>query len=139
MISFAAVESDGSDVKTEMVCMRVWRIITKRSGTKVPRVELEEVGPRIDFRLGRVQTADADMLKEAMRKDKTMKPKVKKNVDVDLMGDKVGRIHVGRQNLGDIQTRKMKGLKRTATEEEFMDLVDDEDEQAPRPKKKTRA
>jgi ribosome production factor 2 len=29
-----------------------------------------------------------------------------------MMGDKIGRIHLGRQNLNDLQTRKMKGLKR---------------------------
>ncbi len=29
------------------------------------------------------------------------------------MGDKVGRIHLGRQDLKDLQTRKMKGLKRS--------------------------
>ena len=28
------------------------------------------------------------------------------------MGDKIGRIHLGRQDLGELQTRKMKGLKR---------------------------
>jgi ribosome production factor 2 len=30
------------------------------------------------------------------------------------MGDKFGRVHVGRQDLTKLQTRKMKGLKRTA-------------------------
>ena len=28
------------------------------------------------------------------------------------MGDKMGRIHLGRQDLNQLQTRKMKGLKR---------------------------
>ena len=28
------------------------------------------------------------------------------------MGDKIGRIHLGRQDLSALQTRKMKGLKR---------------------------
>ena len=28
------------------------------------------------------------------------------------MGDKIGRIHLGRQDLSNLQTRKMKGLKR---------------------------
>ena len=28
------------------------------------------------------------------------------------MGDKMGRIHLGRQDLSQLQTRKMKGLKR---------------------------
>ena len=29
-----------------------------------------------------------------------------------MVGDKIGRIHLGRQDLGKLQTRKMKGLKR---------------------------
>lgn len=32
------------------------------------------------------------------------------------MGDKLGRIHVGLQDLRKLQTRKMKGLKRRAGE-----------------------
>lgn len=41
-----------------------------------------------------------------------MKPKPKKNVETDYVGDKIGRIHLGRQDLSELQTRKMKGLKR---------------------------
>lgn len=41
-----------------------------------------------------------------------MQAKQKKNVETDVVGDKVGRIHLGRQDLGNLQTRKMKGLKR---------------------------
>ena len=33
-------------------------------------------------------------------------------METDIVGDKVGRIHLGRQDLDDLQTRKMKGLKR---------------------------
>ncbi len=40
-------------------------------------------------------------------------PKTKKNIETDLIGDKVGRIHIGKQDLGNLQTRKMKGLKRS--------------------------
>ena len=29
------------------------------------------------------------------------------------MGDKIGRVHLGRQDLTQLQTRKMKGLKRS--------------------------
>ena len=42
------------------------------------------------------------------------------------MGDKIGRIHLGRQDLGDLQTRKMKGLKRGRDE----DVEDEEDLEA---------
>ena len=38
------------------------------------------------------------------------------------MGDKVGRIHMGKQDLNQLQTRKMKGLKRSR------DVVDDEED-----------
>jgi hypothetical protein len=37
-------------------------------------------------------------------------------VEIDIVGDKLGRIHVGVQDLGKLQTRKMKGLKRRAGE-----------------------
>ena len=33
-------------------------------------------------------------------------------METDIVGDKIGRIHLGRQDLGELQTRKMKGLKR---------------------------
>ena len=41
-----------------------------------------------------------------------MQAKQKKNVETDAVGDKIGRIHLGRQDLDELQTRKMKGLKR---------------------------
>lgn len=66
LISFFAGE-DGEDGEPAGIQMRCWRIITKKSGQKVPRVEVEEMGPRIDFRLGRMRGADEGDLKEAMK------------------------------------------------------------------------
>ena len=45
--------------------------------------------------------------------DDSGQTKTKKNVETDLVGDKIGRIHLGRQDLSELQTRKMKGLKRS--------------------------
>ena len=71
MMTFTAVEEQSGHVeKQEYIYMRVWRIITKRSGQKLPRVELEEMGPRIDFRLGRVQEPDASAIKAALKRAK---------------------------------------------------------------------
>ncbi|KAG6375782.1 hypothetical protein JVT61DRAFT_2632 [Boletus reticuloceps] len=88
------------------------------SGTRVPRVELTEMGPRLDLSLRRWQEADPEMWKAAMRRPKMKKQDVekglgkrKKNIEVDEMGDMRGRVHVGKQDLGKLQTRKMKGLK----------------------------
>ena len=70
MINFAAGEEEWDGGKREMVYMRCWRLLTKRSGQKLPRVEVEEMGPRIDFKLGRVRTADEGIMKEALKKAK---------------------------------------------------------------------
>ena len=71
MISFAAAEEEvEGGMKREMVYMRSWRIVTKRSGQKLPRVEVEEMGPRIDFRLGRMKEADEGMIREAFKRAK---------------------------------------------------------------------
>ncbi len=39
-------------------------------------------------------------------------PKKVKNVSFDAFGSKLGRVHMQRQDLGRLQTRKLKGLKR---------------------------
>ena len=59
----------------------------------------------------------------------------KKNVATDMVGDKMGKIHLGRQDLDELQTRKMKGLKRSRDalaanngEEEDVDLVSRSDD-----------
>lgn len=150
LISFFAGE-DGEGGQKAQIHMRCWRIITKRSGQKVPRVEVEEMGPRIDFRMGRIREADAGVWKEAMKKakgtdvsftfhflegisaDSVSQAKVKKNVETDIMGDKIGRIHLGRQDLSELQTRKMKGLKRNrqleeAEEENEVDMVSEDED-----------
>ena len=110
---------DGEEVKPK-VHLRVYLIRTKRSGQKLPRVEVEEMGPRMDFRVGRVQEADESVLKEAMKRARTSQERPKKNISTDIVGDKMGRIHLGKQDLKELQTRKMKGLKRAR--DEMMDV-----------------
>lgn len=106
--------------------LRCYNIVTKRSGQRLPRVELEEHGPRMDFRLGRTQEPDEAMLKEAMRRAKTSEERTKKNIKTDVMGDKLGRIHTGKLDLAQLQTRKMKGLKRERDPHLLEDDNDDE-------------
>lgn len=96
------------------VLFRVYKLRTYRSeqgGRKLPRVELEEIGPRLDFKIGRIHSPSPEMVKEALKKPKQLEFKTAKNVEIDSMGDKIGRIHMGKQDLNQLQTRKMKGLK----------------------------
>ncbi|KAH9923783.1 Brix-domain-containing protein [Epithele typhae] len=113
------------------VHIRAYTIRLLASGTRVPRVELTPMGPSLDLTLRRHKEADGELLKQALRRPKLQKQAVekglgkkRKNIEVDEMGDLRGRIHVGKQDLGKLQTRKMKGLK---PERDAM-LVDDEDD-----------
>lgn len=88
------------------------------SGVKTPRVELTPMGPNLDLTLRRHQDADPDMLKAALKKPKLKKQDVekglgkkRKNMEVDEMGDLRGRIHVAKQDLSQLQRKKVKGLR----------------------------
>ncbi|KAK6532953.1 rRNA-binding ribosome biosynthesis protein rpf2 [Arthrobotrys megalospora] len=116
MISISAADPTDEEPNPK-IHLRCYMLKTVRSGHKLPRVELEEMGPRMDFKIGRIQEANPDLMKEAMKKPKGQEMRTKKNISVDPMGDKVGRIHVDRQDLGKLQTRKMKGLKKRARDE----------------------
>lgn len=138
MVAISARDSvDGEEAKPK-IHLRVYLIKTKKSGQKLPRVEIEEMGPRMDFRIGRMKEPEEAMLKEALRKPRTTLERPKKNISTDTMGDKVARIHVGKQDLKELQTRKMKGLKRSR------DVVDDDfddqevvlDEESKKPRRK---
>lgn len=131
IVSVSARDSvDGEEAKPK-IHLRVYLIRTKRSGQKLPRVEIEEMGPRMDFRVGRIKEADESMMKEALRRARTSAERPKKNISTDIMGDKLGRIHIGKQDLKELQTRKMKGLKRSRdvqdSEEEMLDAFSDKE------------
>ncbi|KAL7872641.1 hypothetical protein SRHO_G00076240 [Serrasalmus rhombeus] len=94
------------------IYMRSYRVLLKKSGCRTPRIELEEIGPSFDFVLRRTHLASDDLYKTAHRQPKALKPKKKKNVSHDAFGTKYGRLHMQKQNLDKLQTRKMKGLRK---------------------------
>jgi len=102
---------------------RAYLLRTKRSGQKLPRIELEEMGPRLDLTIGRTRDPEGEMLREALKKAKKIEPKTKKNISMDIMGDKIGRVHTGKQDLSKLQIRKMKGLKRAKGIEDDMTTI----------------
>ncbi|XP_022913216.2 ribosome production factor 2 homolog [Onthophagus taurus] len=103
----------------EKVFIRSYRIVLKKSGCKTPRIELDEIGPRMDFTIRRSKLPTEDLMKQASKKPKELKEKPKKNISIDKLGTKHGRIHVGKQEIAKIQVRKMKGLKKTAADKEM--------------------
>lgn len=133
IISLSVGEVEDANSSTlPLVHFRVYKLKSYKSGQKIPRVEVDEIGPRLDFKIGRRITPAPEVEKEALTKPKQLQAKVKKNVATDFMGDKVAKIHVGNQDLSKMQTRKMKGLKAKydqVDEEEFDEqdyIADDE-------------
>ncbi|KAG9019161.1 rRNA-binding ribosome biosynthesis protein rpf2 [Tulasnella sp. 427] len=111
-------DTTGSSSDLPLIHFRCYTIRLLASGVRTPRTELVPMGPSIDLRLRRHQDPDPEVLKQAMKQPKLKKADITsglgkkvKNKEVDEMGDVRARIHVKKQNLDKLQTRKMKGLK----------------------------
>lgn len=136
LLMVAAGESSGDPADVDdpankpVLHLRWYKIKTLRSDNpKIPRVELEPVGPTYDFRVSRLRQADAATMKDALKHGRRPnEERSKKNITTDLVGDKIGRVHLGKQDLSTLQTRKMKGLKRGRDESLPRDVEDDQDD-----------
>ncbi|KAJ2500701.1 rRNA-binding ribosome biosynthesis protein rpf2 [Coemansia sp. RSA 1972] len=95
-----------------LVYFRTYTTTFKKSGMRQPRIELEEMGPSLDLRVRRVRYVSDDMWKQAIRVPKELKVTKVKNIGRDGLGDKYGRVHMGRQDVSKIQTRKVKALRK---------------------------
>lgn len=70
LVAYAAGTSERS------LLLRQYRIAFKKSGTKVPRVALTEMGPSLDCVLRRSRLPPVDLEKEALKQPKLTKKKV---------------------------------------------------------------
>ena len=121
----ASASDDQDSGSLPIVHVRGYATKLLASGQRIPRVELVPMGPSFDILLRRHRPADPELWKVAMRRPKLKKQDVekglgkkRKNIEVDEMGDLRGRVHVAKQDLGKLQTRKMKGLRVRAGEED---------------------
>ena len=96
-----------------VIHLRSYRIMLKKSGTKVPRVELNEIGPRADLTVRRLNLASVDAFKKALKMPEVTLKQVgkiknpeKKNISKDAFGSTLGRIHMERQDYKDLRLRK---------------------------------
>ena len=103
--------SPGGGDGNPVIVFRQFAVKYKKSGTNIPKVVLDEMGPRCNLTLRRRREAPVDLEKEATRQPK-LTPKKVKNVGSDTLDGKVGKIYVPRQDLDSIALNKMKGAKR---------------------------
>jgi len=108
VIACTALTNPGGE---PVVMFRQYVIKYKKSGTRLPRVELVEMGPRFDFTCARVRQAPPDVKREAYAKSRVAKKQ--KNVTQDALEGKVGRLYVEKQTgFESLGAAKMKGMKR---------------------------
>mmetsp|Transcript_72505 Transcript_72505/g.225216 ORF Transcript_72505/g.225216 Transcript_72505/m.225216 type:complete len:337 (-) Transcript_72505:97-1107(-) len=101
----AAPPPETGNGKVPTVTVRRFRVLFSKSGSRLPRVELEEVGPHMRLALDRVKDPDRDRWKQSIKVPKGLKPKKVKSVTNDKQtGKKRGRIHLGKQDFNQIHT-----------------------------------
>uniref|UniRef100_A0A7S4KWY1 Ribosome production factor 2 homolog n=1 Tax=Paramoeba aestuarina TaxID=180227 RepID=A0A7S4KWY1_9EUKA len=100
----------------ETIHFRHYSIALKKSGMKVPKVDLAEIGPSFDFEIRRTKTAAPDAAKAALMQPRETNPKKVKNISTNVFGQKMGRVHMHRQDFEKLQVKKSKALKRPREE-----------------------
>jgi len=91
--------------------MRHYTVILKKSGSRIPRIELTEIGPSMDLAVRRTRFASEDLKNVAFTHHTVKKSKGKKNVLRDELSQEIGKIHVGNQNLSEMSQRFTKALR----------------------------
>jgi ribosome production factor 2 len=124
VISVSLGPRPATDEELPKVHIRVFTTRLLASGSRIPRVELMEMGPSLDLVLRRHTEADEVLLKEALKRRKLAQTDVekglgrkRKNIDTDAMGDTIGRLHIGNQDLHQLKRRKLKSLRNQSPEE----------------------
>ena len=114
------------------IYIRVYTVRFKKSGSKVPHVELANMGPFWDLSLRRTRLASDDLWKLACRQPKASTTKKVKNVSENSMGDKIGRLHIEKQDLTKMAVRRVDALRTTKRKAETVeeDDVHDNDNEA---------
>lgn len=94
----------------------------RRSGTEVPRVHLEPMGPAVVMAIRRSQFPAPDLWALACKQPKEVVTKKVKNVNLNEFGDRIGQIHVQRQELDEMQLRKRKAFKTRPADDDAADI-----------------
>jgi ribosome production factor 2 len=107
----SAAASSAAPGSSAPVRVQRFRVQLLKAASKLPRVELEEIGPDFKLTLDRSKEPDRDRWKMAIKVPKQVKPKKVKNVQGDSLGKKRGRIHLGKQDFDQIHTVHHGGAK----------------------------
>lgn len=95
------------------VLIRSYKVKLENSGSRIPNVNLVEIGPSFDLSVRRTKLGSEDLYKKSLKQPKEIAPKKKKNISRDVFGSTHGRVHMQKQDLGKLQTRKLNAFKKS--------------------------
>jgi ribosome production factor 2 len=82
------------------------------------------MGPFIDLSVRRHQFASDDLFKLACKTPKILTTKKVKNISASSLGDKLGRIHMKKQDLDNMGTRRVSALRNNKKRSHSADDMD---------------
>tara|TARA_B100000524_G_scaffold335933_1_gene225475 strand:+ start:466 stop:918 length:453 start_codon:yes stop_codon:yes gene_type:complete len=104
-----------SGAKGAKVYLRQYVAHLKKSAEGTgPYAELVEMGPSLNLHVRRVHRPSPELMKAAMVQPKAAAnaPRREKNISHSALDGRQGRLHMPKQNLREMATARMKGLKR---------------------------
>jgi ribosome production factor 2 len=113
-----------TDSAPPAISVKRFRLKMVKSGSRLPHVELDEIGPSFKIEVDRTKDPDRDRWKQAIKIPKEVKVKKVKNISKDSMGKRSARIHLGKQDFDQIHTvhhgeskrKKMKDAEKGAAQ-----------------------
>eukprot|EP00756_Hemistasia_phaeocysticola_P009188 Hpha_TRINITY_DN14841_c0_g1::TRINITY_DN14841_c0_g1_i1::g.169165::m.169165/K14847/RPF2; ribosome production factor 2 len=104
---------EDGQVKNATLLFRHYSLRLRKSGDKVPRVELVDAGPTLDLEVRRLQLAPVERFRLACKMPKGEASRLRRELRMDKLGNEYGQVHVGKQNaeLGKLGTRNFKAFK----------------------------
>lgn len=121
--------------KDKRILFRQYEILRKNSGQMCPYVDLEEMGPHIDFKFRRREAASFELFKLS-RKQLKKANKSKKNISQNAFGERQGTIHMHRQDLDKIKKIKSKTMKALKGKKRKKEVEKEQKEEVASPAKK---
>jgi ribosome production factor 2 len=101
----------GCTVVDGNIYVRAYTMRFKKSGSKVPLVQLSNMGPFWNLSVRRNHSATDDLWKAACKQPKILVETKVKNVRDNALGDKVGRLHLEKQDLSKMSVRRVDALR----------------------------
>jgi len=81
------------------------------SKANLSKIDLIEIGPSFDLKERKFTLADEVLYKKALKQPKGIKETKEKNIEKnEILGEKRGRIHMQKQNLGAVSLKKFKKI-----------------------------